>query len=236
VIRFERVPEPPAFEADRLRGEAWLREHPAPSPPPPLWTAHLPALASGFGDLCGYSVMHVQEGTVDHYLSCARHRERAYDWSNYRFASERMNSRKGTLDDQVLDPFEVEDGWFEILLPSLQLVATERVPPEQRERAARTLKKLRLRDDEGIVRRRRQWYALFLEGKLTVGALKDMAPLIARAVERRLERIAPSAFEGEQTWFRRFLDGELTFRGLRKHAPGIAEAIEAELAGPESRR
>ena len=67
--------------------------------------------------------MHVaDDGTVDHYLSCANHRALAYEWTNYRFTSARMNSIKRTEDDRVLDPFEVGDDWFEILLPSLQMV------------------------------------------------------------------------------------------------------------------
>jgi hypothetical protein len=65
-------------------------------------------------------------GTVDHYLCCKNYRHLAYEWSDYRFAFSWINSSKGTLDSQVLDPFEVEDGWFEIVLPSLELILTDR--------------------------------------------------------------------------------------------------------------
>ncbi|WP_228019853.1 hypothetical protein [Sphaerospermopsis sp. LEGE 08334] len=53
---------------------------------------------------------------LEHFLSCENHRHLAYEWTNYRFVSGWVNSSKGTLDNQVLDPFEVEDDWFEILL------------------------------------------------------------------------------------------------------------------------
>ncbi len=55
-----------------------------------------------------------------------------YEWGNYRFASARINAVKKTDDDRVLDPFEVGDDWFEILLPSLQMVPTERIPSRRR--------------------------------------------------------------------------------------------------------
>lgn len=88
------------------------------------WSKFKSDLADGFNNLCGYSVMYEPVGSVDHFLSCENHRHLAYEWSNYRFISGWINSSKGTLDNQFLDPFEVEDDWFEILLPSLQLVMT----------------------------------------------------------------------------------------------------------------
>jgi hypothetical protein len=125
-------------------------------------------------------------GTVDHYRSCENHPRLAYEWSNYRYASGWINSSKGTLDETVLDPFQVEDGWFEILLPSLQLVLTDAVPSEERARARFTLERLHLRDDERIIRQRRQWYQMYQESKLSLEGLADVAPLIAHAAQRQL--------------------------------------------------
>ncbi len=128
-------------------------------------------------------------GCVDHYLSSKNHRHLAYEWSNYRYSSEWINKSKQNADEEVLDPFEVEDGWFEILLPSLQLVLTDAVPPEQRARAERTLARLHLRDDERVLRQRQAWYRLYQEGRLTLDGLREMAPLIARAVDNLSERL-----------------------------------------------
>jgi hypothetical protein len=129
--------------------------------------------------------MYEPVGTVDHYLSCHEHRERAYDWSNFRFASQWINSSKRSADDAVLDPFEVEDDWFEILLPSLQLVVTDRVPPEQRTRAEHTLRRLHLRDDERVIRQRAEWYRMYTDGEINLEGLRRKAPLIAWAVVKQ---------------------------------------------------
>lgn len=94
--------------------------------------------------------MYEPVGTVDHFLSHDNYRSLAYEWSNLRFASAWINSTKGTLDDQVLDPFVLKEDWFEILLPSLQLVLTDKVPLQQRQKAQFTLERLRLQDDERV--------------------------------------------------------------------------------------
>jgi hypothetical protein len=186
MIPVARVAEPVTFDATtRAPGKAWLRTH-ASGRPRDFWSKHLPALATGFRDLCGYAAMlDPTGGTVDHYLGCKAHRELAYEWSNYRFASQVMNGgAKRSADDAVLDPYEVGDGWFEIILPSLQMRATSKVPAKHRKRAEATLALLKLRDGERIVRWRRHWYAMYQSGGMTLDQLSLVAPLIAAAVIR----------------------------------------------------
>jgi hypothetical protein len=121
VIHFEEVPEPPGFrERVFVRGRRWLEEH-REGRPPAYWTPFRTDLADGFGNLCAYAAMYEAVGTVDHFVSIQEDRSRAYDWSNYRFASAWANSHKWRArSNEVFDPYAVEDGWFEVLLPSLQ--------------------------------------------------------------------------------------------------------------------
>jgi hypothetical protein len=190
MIPFDPPDEPPTFdEKARKPGTAWLDQHPQNTHPRPkdFWTPFLPALAAGFGELCAYTAIHEPVGTVDHYLSCTRHRDQSYEWRNYRFACHKVNAKKGDLDVELLDPFEVQDGWFEIQLPSLQLVLTAAVPARRRARAEFTLRRLGLRDEEWAIRQRRAWYALYQSGHLSLDGLEHHAPLIARAVRRQPE-------------------------------------------------
>ena len=128
--------------------------------------------------------MYEPVGTVDHFISCKTNPFLAYEWSNYRFASGWINSSK--KDAEVLDPFQVGDDWFEILLPSLQLVLTGKVPARHRARVEYTLKRLHLQDDERVLRQRRAWYCMYQAGELTLSGLHKKAPLIARAIEKSL--------------------------------------------------
>lgn len=176
--------EPSDFDKKvRKLGKEWLATHPS-GRPKDLWSPFKADLAEGFGNLCAYSAMYEPVGTVDHYLSCENHRDQSYEWSNYRYASPWINSSKRTVDDAVCDPFRVEDGWFEIILPSLQLVVTDAIPAEERERAEFTLKRLHLCNGEQVIRQRQVWFGLYQEGKITLEVLEKFAPLIARAVRK----------------------------------------------------
>lgn len=189
MIHFDEVPEPAAFrERAAVPGVQWLEEHPD-GRPPAYWTQFRIQLADGFNNLCAYAAMYEAVGTVDHFVSIDEDRSRAYDWSNYRFASAWANSRKSRApSSDVLDPYAVEDGWFEVLLPSLQLVATDAVPPELRPRAEFVLDRLHLRDHVEVIRCREAWYSMYREGNLTLDGLAQKAPLIARAVRASQQR------------------------------------------------
>ena len=177
--------EPADFDLNcRRRGEAWRATHTAAKRPKDFWTPFKADLAKGFASRCAYAAMLDPVGSVDHFLSWKNHPAQTYEWTNFRYASELLNKIKGTADDAVLDPFQVKEGWFEILLPSLQMRVTDKVPARLRDKAEFTLVKLRLRDDERVIRWRRAWYELFERGQLTLEGLRDVAPLIADAVER----------------------------------------------------
>jgi hypothetical protein len=187
MIPVPKVRKPRGFDTTvKTPGAAWLEAHPNARRPKDLWTAYRHVLETGFEGLCGYAAMlDPTGGTVDHYLSWKNHRHLAYEWSNFRFASDSMNKSKGTWDEAILDPYDVGPGWFEIILPSLQLQVTDRVPAALREKAIFTINKLKLRDGEKVVRWRRYWYALYQQGRLDIDGLEEVAPLIAEAVRKK---------------------------------------------------
>lgn len=187
-----RLAEPADFDARcRQAGQQWLLDHPKAGRKPgqrprDYWSPFKPQLADAFGGLCAYGAMHEPVGTVDHFLPVDADESLAYEWRNYRFAAGWINSSKNKAVD-ILDPLAVCAGWFEVLLPSLQLVMVlERVPEALRELAEQTLIRLHLRDDERVLRQRRMWYRMYQEGKLTLEGLRAVAPLIAAAVEKQI--------------------------------------------------
>ncbi|HSN98225.1 MAG TPA: hypothetical protein VLS89_08000 [Candidatus Nanopelagicales bacterium] len=190
MIRVAPTPEPAEFDARvRQPGRAWL-ERSEGRTMASYWRRAARDLRRAFHDRCGYTAMWLSApGTVDHFVSRDEDRGLAYEWSNLRYAAGWINSAKNTLRaEQVLDPFEVGDGWFEILLPSCQMVMTAQCPPAYRERGRTMLKRLRLGDGEDVVSYRQEWYRMYLEGELTLEGLERKAPLIARAVKRQQEQ------------------------------------------------
>ncbi|WP_216622815.1 hypothetical protein [Corallococcus exercitus] len=160
------------------------RNSKVPGRPPAYWRHCNAQLAEAFFERCAYTAMYLgSPGTVDHFVSVDEDRRLAYEWTNFRYAASWLNSRKQALvSTRLLDPFAIKDGWFALLLPSLQLQVTERCPPRLRKRAAETLRLLGLDHDERVVRYRRQWLKEYEQRRVTLDYLEDKAPLVARAV------------------------------------------------------
>ncbi len=196
---FSPCNEPVEF-AQRVRrpGQAWLASHPS-GRPHAYWTEWVECkqyLADEFRSLCAYSLTYEPVGTVDHFISCNVDRQQAYEWGNYRYAAGWINSCKQDQDARIqfLDPFEAEDNWFEIILPSLQMKLADdlknRVSPEQYQRAKNTLEKLHLVNDPRARRQRQHWYQQYQAGKITLDGIEVHAPLLARAIRQQEATVA----------------------------------------------
>ncbi len=188
MINISPVDEPDEFDVKaRQPGNNWLAQNTDTGKrPPDKWSPFRRYLIDGQNGLCAYGAMLcIPEAQVDHFLSIANYRHLAYEWSNYRYSSGLLNNLKGNHDDAVFDPYEIENGWFEILLPSLQLICTDKVPCHLRRKASETLRLLKLRDDERILRWRQSIFAEYKSGRMTLQGLRAWAPLIAEAVERQ---------------------------------------------------
>ncbi len=198
MIPVARVKKPAGYDKVQRQAEAWRKANQRAKRPKAFWSPYLPHLDDGFAHLCGYAAMlDPTGGTVDHFLSWKNHPHLAYEWTNFRFVSALLNSSKRDADDALLDPYRVERGWFEILLPSLQLRLTDEVPAKQRAKAEHTLQRLKLGNGEKMVRWRQRYYEQYQAGRLDLEGLRLIAPLIAEAVEREQRaagsKLAPRA-------------------------------------------
>ena len=186
------ITEPAEFEVEcRQKGSGWLERNPTSEKFPNHWRQFQLELAEGFKDRCGWWAMRIADGHVDHFLSKNKRRDLVYEWSNYRYIAGTVNSSKRTLDDQILDPFEIQDGWFEVLLPSMQLVTTAALPASLLAKANLTMVKLHLDNGTKVRRVRKLWYQDYKDGKITFAGLQDIAPLVAEAVAKRISASQP---------------------------------------------
>jgi hypothetical protein len=196
VPRLTSKNEPPLFNENcRKPGTAWLNNiknaEKDPHKQDEWWQQFQPALAQHFNYRCGWlaTCIHL-DGVVDHWLSCgprkgkaSPYRNLAFEWTNYRYATGTINSLKGKLDDSLIDPCEVQEGWFEVLLPSFELVATG-VPKELKDKAEATLEKLQLRRHKAQFTRWRWYQGHWNNGNPDLPALRRYAPLVAAAIEK----------------------------------------------------
>ncbi len=115
---------------------------------PDYWTQILKDLRSAYGHTCAYLGVRIENyelATVDHFKPKTKHPNLAYEWHNYRLALHQINRIKDVHED-VLDPFDVEDGWFEMNRLTGELAPAESLDPELRARVKSTIKRLRLND------------------------------------------------------------------------------------------
>ncbi|WP_375769775.1 hypothetical protein NR798_02495 [Archangium gephyra] len=186
MIHVEPQPEPPDFDAKvRQPGRAELASPEGELRP--LWRHCATQLWEAYKGVCAYSSLHIPRGTgalsVDHLLPKSKRRELAYEWRNYRLACVRMNARKNDLED-VLDPFEVRDGWFALELSTLQVIPGDGLPEALRARVQKTIDRLDLNDVE-FVRARESWHSAWRDGDMTFRLLRKYCPFLAKELVRQ---------------------------------------------------
>lgn len=210
MIRVPPAPEPAGFDAQvrqpglralaEMVGEPHLpprrgrprrviaasRDEIAPDQFPAFWTAMLPELLHAYGRVCAYMSFYIERVTgaasVDHMLPKSLDWREVYEWRNYRLACALMNSRKNNYRD-VLDPFEVEDGWFRLELVGYQVVPDPQLPPDIRDKVQATIERLQLNDYE-CLKLREEYAAAFEQGDISLGHLRQRAPFLARELAR----------------------------------------------------
>jgi hypothetical protein len=192
MIRVERAPEPPGFDARvRVPGRRWLES--SRKNLPGYWRRVLHELREAFQDRCAYTAMWLSApGTVDHFVSRNEDRSLSYEWQNLRYAAAWVNSSKSALRaSELLDPCEIGEDWFEIVLPLCQLRVTERCPEDLRGRAHFMLRRLGLDHGPNVLSFRQKIYEMYRKG-LPLEEVEKLAPLIARAIRKEQAQSATS--------------------------------------------
>ena len=196
MIPVTPAPEPPGFDTkvrkpgkraiERLKAEA--------TPPdelvdrlPSLWRKAIPDLMKAYNEICAYSCFRIHAVTgaasVDHMAPKSREWHLIYEWSNFRLASSRMNSRKDNWLD-VLDPFELEDGWFRIELSGFQVCPGRRLSAEIRAQVEATICRLKL-NDYAFRTTRESHAADFWTGRICFDVLVRESPFVAMELRRQ---------------------------------------------------
>lgn len=213
MIRVEPAPEPAAFDEQvrqpglralaelvgelptkRRRGRprkdqsAYSRREEIPSDRfPPKWTAVLPELLASYRRICAYTCFYIEEvtgaATVDHMLPKSSSWEQAYEWSNYRLACAFANTYKNAAQD-ALDPFEIEDGWFQLELVGFQVIPNPALPEARRAQVEATIARLHLNADE-CRRQREDIFHAYTSKDISLPYLERRAPFIARELHRQ---------------------------------------------------
>jgi len=190
VIRVDRQDEPTDFdEKVRRPGNEWLSDpnHLRKTRPRDFWRACSADVEKMFHSRCGYLASVLTSGNVDHFVSWKRCKDRnehhlAYEWTNFRWIHPQLNSLKGEND--LLDPFLVEDEWFDVDLFSYRLIVhVEKIPTALQELVERTLCLLGLDAGTTAEKLRAEAVECYREG-MSLDGVRRRSPLVARALEK----------------------------------------------------
>jgi uncharacterized protein (TIGR02646 family) len=193
MIRVEPRPEPQNFDSlVRQPGYGYLSTRPNPSAKEwnkhSYWRRILKELHSSYKGICAYSCHWIPydtgADTVEHFLPKTRYPMQAYEWSNYRLVCATLNSRKGDFED-VLDPFQIEDGWFTIDFPSLLVKPSKNLKKAQSDKVRLTIERLGLNDEDTCVKSRERYIKSYCLNDVSFDYLLLDAPFIAAELRRQ---------------------------------------------------
>ncbi|NCD09155.1 MAG: hypothetical protein EOL98_06960 [Negativicutes bacterium] len=196
MIHVDAQPEPASFNKNvRRKGIAWLRKKKIaldqPLPPKttiePYWRNCLDDMHACYKGCCAYLAIFFERGTgggsVDHFVAKSQQADLAYEWSNYRLACSRMNSRKREYDD-VIDPFEVKNDWFRLELVSGRIYPSPGLSKKLTQKIDTTITRLGL-DDPGNREIRARHFQNYFEKGYPEDYLRSYSPFVWAEAKRQ---------------------------------------------------
>jgi uncharacterized protein (TIGR02646 family) len=188
VIHVAPREEPADFD-ERVRRPGRAAVARGDNPLPDYWRRCLDDLYRRYDGICAYACVHIPPVTggrsVEHFAPKSKHRDPAYEWSNYRLVCSIMNSRKRDFED-VLDPFEVLDGWFHLQLTSMKIFPNPNMAPDVKAQVEATITQLKLNNAD-CIQARSSYFDEYIASTdpLPFRLLRKWSPFVAMEVERQ---------------------------------------------------
>ncbi len=186
VAELDGEPAPRLRRGSKRTAVAASREELEPHHFPPHWRKASDDLLAAYQRICAYACLYIERitgvATVDHWAPKSKAWDRVYEWDNYRLACGLMNSRKNIFDD-VVDPFEVDEGMFALDLVTLRAVPGPAAGP-RRKLVEDSIKRLGLGGSD-YTEALADYYHDYLEGHIDLHHLQRRAPFLARELRRQ---------------------------------------------------
>ncbi|MCI5147249.1 MAG: hypothetical protein D3923_17410 [Candidatus Electrothrix sp. AR3] len=192
MIPVVKQPPPPDFsEQVEIPGSRFLKQIAKPTSKQwqgkEYWQRVLPEMRKAYKGICAYSASWIPHATgshsIDHFHPKSQFPELAYVWDNYRYASARFNSRKGT--HIIVDPCTLLPGWFILDFKTFFVKPNPELSSKQRQPLGETIELLKLNKDDDLVSERQAWYVEYCHQEIPFSHLQKKVPFIAFEIERQ---------------------------------------------------
>lgn len=197
MIQVPQLPAPANFDARvKVPGEAFLGTTPDPTNRDfrnkNYWGRVHQEMYDSYDGICSYSASWMPRATnqpltthstIDHFIPRTDWPSGAYEWSNFRMARRDINENKGES-LEIVDPFHIQNDWFEIDFMTCRIKATTAAHEVVRPRIARTLQVLRL-NEYPIIDQRVGIIGDFAHDRVDLPTIQRLFPFIAREIIRQ---------------------------------------------------
>lgn len=194
-------PEPAGFNVNvREPGRRFIAANQNPSNKDfkgnTFWKWAAPELHAAYRGICAYTCFYlVPPGSIDHFRPKSTQPHLAYEWSNLRLASYRVNLYKRNS-VEVLDPFVVQPNWFVMDVPSCLIRPGADLGEPVTTQVQRTIDVLRLNSDDVFVQERCDMMFDYAKGDVSLDFLRRRFPFRAAEIVRQgLEATAKAIFK-----------------------------------------
>ena len=190
MIPIALEPEPVDFDSKvRQPGLAFLKKNSSPKGKQfrrkNYWKNISQELHEAYQRVCAYTCFFIPDGgTVDHFIPKTTHPSLAYEWSNFRLSSPRANNHKDDSEG-IIDPFNMDEGLFEIDFPSCLIKVNSRFDSQTRRQAEETIRILQLNEDDHFVQARCQIMLDYANSEVTLEFLRKRYPFLASEIIRQ---------------------------------------------------
>jgi hypothetical protein len=182
--------EPGIFESQvRRRGKEFISKVPFPTnkqyKKKNFWSAVTTEIHAAYSGICAYTCFYLASPwSIDHFERKETHPHLAYEWSNYRLCSPRVNNYKAN-NPNLYDPAKLEPNWFILDFPSCLVRLGPSVPYDKVEILENTLRFLKINDDDFFVQERCDIMMLYADGSVTLQFLNRRYPFLAQEITRK---------------------------------------------------
>jgi hypothetical protein len=192
MIHVDKCPEPADFDVKvRRPGLSFLATCSNPKTKDwrsnNYWKKANSDLYSSYGGVCAYTgewfSLTTSSVSVDHFLPKSSAPHLAFEWDNYRLTTQKANNNKANY--IIIDPFNVQPGWFALEIPSCLIVAGDNLASEIYAQVEFAIDKLKLNSDEEYVERRYETIIDYIVGDISFTFLQRRFPFIAIELERK---------------------------------------------------
>ncbi len=151
-----------------------------------FWKNAAEDVYEAYSRVCAYTCRYIDTpyGSIDHFRSKSAHPHLSFEWSNFRLSLPRVNHHKAA-NASILDPFDVQPGWFVLDFPSCLVKPGDCLDHDVVDQINASIAGLKLNDDDSFVQDRSDIMMMYAEQVVTLTYLQRRRPFLAAEVERQ---------------------------------------------------